>query len=595
MAEVDNILGTIIFVIVSLTIFSLLIIGFTNYKENEYTQEIEIFTYQQNQYKLETILSSDDIYSNEPIINTIYQSFKYDGYYNSTYGTINISNSLKLYFDYYYGKNKYYIHFQPNISTLKINILYDDGGFMKKIKDEYNLEENIMQLYENFQENSNINFDFEIHILSNETRYDTDKGSCKKYEDQLEITCNLISVHDLYIENDQYFKDPIKHSYPEQYISPQQKTTYFYNDWATFVGKISKNNQDRNIVADLNLILLFTDVMSLGGPSDEYFTGNYTINLLESCGVNNIVSCNSDSLFPTTQQKQICVNCVLNTYYNTYAKKSIDYYCKKNTNFSTSDYTVERLKTLLEENNDIVFPIIVRNNNNSESESIRETIEKSAYSSYLDSPETNNGDPNTLCGKENCLGCFENSTHAIFHNETRNNHISQTQSIADTSGGEVIFFKENPNIYNIINETITDTINKYSLELGTKKTDSKKEYYFVKNNIISIDKSPIEMITKFTLYDDIAYNFSNNLEFIPIINEYKNSEDEFQLILSHNKEISNLKINNSLANKNLIENIGENYYKYNFSVPSFSATQNSIINLNYTDSNGIHNKNFTLN
>lgn len=584
MSNINSIFSSISFLVILFLVFFISFIGFTKYQEASYSLDLNLANNINIQDKFKTFLFSYDSYSKNNFLKNIYYGFMYNKSYNSKYGKINLTSSIEKQLNFYYGKNNYYLNSRLKISSVTINLLYDDGKFMKKLSSKYDFKSHI----ENLNSNLNLNYkDFvtlKVYLLSN------NNSACDVYDQISGIICTVITPNDLYISSssyDPYFSDPYIKNYPNNEINLSgNKEIYTKNDWATFISKVSELNVNRGSLSNLNIIMFFTDMVNLGGVDDTFFLQNYEPRY-DICLKSNNQPINSFS----DCDSYACENCVKYRVYNgTKARHDFNYYCIKNDNLTVSNYAVNRSIDLLKTNKDIVFPIYIPNFNFIEHPSVFNYMSHSPYSYYSSKPELNPpSNTSTMCGKEDCEGCFENFTNTIFHPETIQTHLNQLSWITSNTSGEIINFLSNPNLFNIINNTISNTLKRYNLNFGIKQRNPINKIRY--DSLYTINGESVPIIFDLEVYDN-PYNFTGDLNFKPVINNHYIVGSDFFIEISHNLPIEQLNLSSHESTLSQITTDEENsVYKYiaklNY-IPQF-PNQELIF---YKDLNGVQNITF---
>jgi hypothetical protein len=262
------------------------------------------------------------------------------------------------------------------------------------------------------------------------------------------------------------------------------------------------------------------------------------------------------------------------------------YYCPLNLNYTISDYTVNRSIEFLIDSNKIIFPIIIYNTNVTESENEREAI----YD-YFDSigsvlpfgDELNGGDPNTICGKAGCEGCYEDSDVGIFHKETRDHHEKQLNLVVDNTGGLLIKYEVQKNITEIIIDKINFVLNSSIIRLGEISSNQFTQNLH-KKQLVYVDGDVFIINYHLDLYPDMNYNFNSSLDFIPVINIL--SEKPLKVKISHNKDIYSLRFRDNIGNMQEIYTIPDLLYSYN--VTFSNVEYDKGVNFIYEDVEGIN-------
>jgi len=617
MAETESILTTTIFFIVAGVILFIFFLSFLKYKEIEYTSSLNNLEYKRELNKFETIFTLTDKYSRNPLSETIISSFNNNGFYSTIYGKNKINISLKQQFDYLYGENNYFLKIKPKTNNLKVLFLYDGEKFMEEISKKENFPKIINNIISDFNLTS-LEIQFKVYILGGNS-----SDICNNY---VNIECIPLKKEDFY---DGILPDPVKIKLPGKNYADR---IYYSNDWGTFLAKVSEDNKGYSgYYSKKELIVLFTDVMSLGGSTndfmasvaEDFYSPDYSSckNKFDSCYLNSVSDYQTqyqicidnywDSNNPHSSHFKQCVTDINNIFNKSYhiclnkrndcinliAQKNQDlayggyfysYYCPLNNNFSISDFSVNRSIKILVNNSHYVFPIIVRNNNITETDEERVLIEAYLSNKSISlGGELYGGNSTTLCGKQGCEGCFENQTHSIFHNETRANHIAQVNLVSNKTKGKTIFYNSSSSIYDTLNNIIQDILSRDNIILG-KKRETNMKHIFSKKLLANMKNEVVTLDIYLEVYSDNNYRFNQTLDFIPIINNYYNTSSNFYLTLSHNSELKNISISSEIGTLSLIETIPDLLYKYNITFNNPSILDISNV-LTYKDNFGLHN------
>lgn len=567
MSNVNSILSITFLLILIPIIFTITFLFFSTSQTQNYNLQLEKIENHQFQEKFNSFLISDEKYFRGPISDLLFFYFKEKSdSINTIYGKLNSSLILKENLDFLYGENNYYLQTKLDIPKVEINLLYDDGEYMKQIssKNKFNLV--IKNLIDSFN-NSKIPISFKINILSKSTN----SPECLNFVSN-NISCKTYSSTGIYDFDKVSFPDPIfKYSSINSSEIPSSRSDhsnyYKLNDWASFLAWAYQKEISNNFYSQISLMLLFTDVVNLGGAVTESFYPNKILNLIPCDKLSGVYK---DNCIALEKMKQI-------------GYESYLYYCKNNSDFYESDMAVNRTRDFFNNTKGIYFfPLIVRNNNLSVDFWANTYIMDNSPQRYTLTTELYGGNESTACGKNGCIGCFENSTNRIFHPETRAKHIEQLNRLVDVMpGSSLINFDSNTNLTQIINNTLSNVLADFNFEIGTKQINKNSKKY-KKDVILSVGSENLVMHIYLEVYDN-PYNFTGNLSFKPIVNEINTN----YLIISHNQPITNLKIgSNQATNINSIEEISNILYKYNITFTTPIPT--TPFDLNYTDQEGIH-------
>ncbi len=671
MAETESITGSIVFLVVSLVVLAVVFIGVSKYQETTFVNDYSQYNNEKNFEKFETLLTITDMYSRKPMTETIGISLLKGGMYSTIYGNVSIQNSLKHQFDFLYGEGNYFLSIEPKIDNIKLFFLYDAGEFMLEIAEEKNFADEITATVNYFNQEG-VKIDPYVYILGNNSEVDL----CEDYNDFAK--CIKWYHQDLY---NLEFLDPVYLKYPLGNKSLYMTDVYYPNDWATYIARVAQVHGQQKSVIKSDLIIIFSDVVSLGGPVDEYFTTSFyeyynpdftpcddsfyacfdpkadayyaCIDVLEpfaTCmdtAYNEVVACYDDvyadqvdcynrGTSPSTcdrmaddgyKECEIWYETDVNTcYLDLYETSEYDsclsstgvgvcydedmdcriaiveedikvsagnsyylYYCPLNEDFTTSDFTVNRSIEYLKSKDKYIYPVVVRNNNIEESDYERECITK--YISEIApekalGSELNGGDSTTLCGKAGCEGCYEDASGGIFHKETRDKHISQVTAVANATGGEVITFNDDTQIYELLKETIEAILSKTVLTVGEKKSNTYTQN-FQKKQIVSVDGETVLLDMNLEVYPDINYQVEPQLEFRPVVSSLQKSPISFDI--AHNEEITSLKVDGNVVTYNIVQEktLQDLVYYYSVST-SITAPIDAVLNFEYEDSTGSH-------
>jgi len=575
MSNINSIFSSTLFLVIVFLVFSISFVGFTKYQEISYSLDFNNMNYHIIESKFKTFLFSYDFYSNDINLNNFYYGFIHNKSYNSIYGNINLTSSIEKKLDLFYGKNNYYLKSNLDISGISVNILYDDGSFMKKLSKDNNFKLHIEDLNSEIISNYGDFIKLNVYLLSN-------NNSICDYDPNSEIGCFVIDPGSLYIPMTSYdpnFNDPYLSEYPDYETNISLLSNlYSKNDWATFISRVSDLNSQKGSLSNLNLIMFFTDVINLGGIDDSYYLQNYAYDYSRCYKLNEQAI--SDPSDCDNYNCDLCVKLVQNS---TVARYNYNYYCIENDDFVVSNKSVIRSIDLLKNNKDIVFPIYVKDLNFLEDPSIYDYMSHSTYSYITSSPELNGGDPNTICGKQSCIGCDENSSYDItFHPETIETHLNQLSWIAGNTTGQIIDFNLNLNLFNVINNTIAQTFDRYEMSFGIKQENILQKLKF--ESIYTINGESVPIIFDLEVYDN-PYNFSGDLNFKPIVNDHYIDNSDFYIILSHNSEIISSSFSTNSADIFLLDSNQDDFYKYKLKFNNYIPNLN-LEKLIYVDDYG---------
>ncbi len=680
MAETENILSTLFFFSIGIIIIFISFIGFTNYQQIDYTLDLNKYNYQKNYNKFESFTVLTDIYSKKNIFDTYVMSLANDMHYSTIYGDVSINESLKTKLDYLFGEENYFFKITPQIASIKFNILYDDGVFMKGINERENFSKIISEIRD-FYDDSNLKISFEVFILSTETV----SLECSKYQ-SIGIRCSTIEWSTLYKDykslakkyDDFNLEDPVKNfnKLRKGFDKIDFQTDYYaLNDWGTFMSVVSMltyNEERSSSYSNKDVILLFTDEINLGGPNDNfYITSSMTFYDQDACetefskcvdsnfereiaklneryeivsvgtcaqacqnqhrgndpAINACVGLNTDSgtwhngadncqycdeKTGTTGQFS-CFGYVVEFFcYDDYfacldGQRNPSYgyfyhqqFCTVKDNFTISNYPVNESLKVLSLNSHAVFPVVIRDNTFREPAEITnymKIFDESEYVTHKVSqdtgvvqgfskgPELSGGNINTVCGKENCLGCYESPSEGIYHPETREHHLAQVNYVADETRG-LVFMYDDSNFKESILDAIDDLLNRDIFEIGTKKEDENMQV-FNKKILSEIGREAVLMDIYFELYPDLNYNFGGEMIFKPIVNNYQVSGNDLKIQISHNAKINLINLGEidgtitPLEDKS-IENI---LYVYEITFQNLVSSEEYLI-FDYEDSLG---------
>lgn len=628
MAEASDILGIGIFVIVTGVALVIAFSSFTSYLEESSRQSLGFYDYYSDNAKFETFLTSTNTYTKRSNIETMALAIGKPNGMKTLYGNLFLNDTILEELNYIYGEGNYYLKIRPRLKAMRFLFLYDDAGFMKAINDQHHFAQVITNLAQT-EGDFPLDLEFKVYILGNEN-----SDACDEYGD--EIDCTLWGIDQeqgLYGDVGDYYDDPIRDKfYPgkEYYF----RKYYGENDYGTYLGRVSEENSEfRDSSGTIDIILLFTDVVSLGGANDTFFFSqydNYQQDTYQECK-DAYVSCYEDSVIPSSSFQECYDLCILNFWsdgnYNEVkfkncafnlenensclskseefatcrteylecdkelreldVKKSegqleYQYSCVPNTNLTASDYTIDRALTTLLENNQIVFPLLVGNDH------FEETPEQSfALKAYMEEAgidlgeELYGGDEETVCGKSSCLGCYEDANKRIFHNETRIKHEEQLQKIAEETTGKVVNFDENSNLEATIKEFIELILSRQEEIIGEKKDIASKQV-IEKRHTLELGGEDVVMDIYLEVYKETPYTFTGDRFFKPVLNDVEIRENNFSILVSHNKELISATLPSSEGgNLEVLESEEGLLYKYNI---SFQTKPPFPINISLLDS-----------
>ncbi len=647
MAEIENIFSTLFFLIIGIIIIFISFIGFTNYQQIDYTLDLNKYNYQKNYNKFETFMLITDSYSKKSLIDTYVLSLPNNLTYSTIYGNISINESLKMTLDYLFGEENYYLKLTPKIFSIKINMFYDEGELLSEINKKENFSQLIVDLINSSRE-IGLKLEFELFIISD----NVSSLECNKYLN-LDIPCNKINLGDLYeplssIHTERYgnknlLEDPVKtfYSISENSSIPFQVTHYSIKDWGTILSKVSVISyrlDEKEKISNADLILFFSNALNLGGQNDSFFTTPYDKFIDDSCDVVmdfSLEKCSSKCegiYWPNQKEKyNSCVGYVDSNFLENsldcphcepvgtscYGVSIIDYLkciepqneaswgywhyqniCIENSNFTISNYSVVRSIDILKMNRHIVFPILIYENNFSETNKqnyYMKQFDKPEYVRKVDgvnlgftkSPELNGGNYETICGKSSCSACYENSSAGINHYKTREAHLSQLNYVASQTTGKVLIYEET-NLLESLELLIQEMLTRNILDIGIIKNDTNKQI-FSKKILSQANGNSMLIEIYFEVYPDLNYNFEDEMLFKPIINNFELSVNDLIIYVSHNAEISSISLNSNLG-KIVLENSIENLvYRYKITFENVSNYSEEIFIFNYKDSLEIKN------
>lgn len=632
MAEIDSILGTVFFFILTSVIFVVIFSIFTTYQTTTYEINLDQARQNINENKLETLLTIDEVYSKNNLINLIFSTYSSENY-STIYGKIDLNKTLKKNFDFFFGEDNYYIQIKPIINDIRLNILYDDGEYMTNLSSKGKFDESI-NLINKYFNNQNFKINMKVNILS-ET---SNSLECLKYTS---VECETININHFYSNtslsefyNYITLNDPVKEKFPNLSETKYQYRYYSINDWATFLSKVSINSYESSrssSFAKKDVYVLFSDVLNLGSQSDSFFiTGPNDLFNEDKCveiysnfktlADIGFANCGKECVDTSNNNQETYNNCIYSICNPLYLKviglginrsnlclntqNSIsngnwyyNYFCVPNTNFQLSNVPVEKAKTIIKKNNHIVYPILIHNYN-IDPENSNQKNDMIAFDNYTNTinftstAERDSGDINTIYGKVGCEATFENQTNRIFHKETFNEHINQLKDISRISNGELITYSNSNNFYETIKNLIISTTSKYYSEIGKKKNTSDKTIISKK-----ISKDFLGEIITLEIYLEVYntnYQFNSTVEFVPLINNYYNDSNNFYITLSHYKPINSVFINNIKGERSLIKKIDNLLYKYTLKFNNYIPTNLNNIQLTYIDISG-DSKNISIN
>lgn len=634
MAEIDSLLGTVFFFIITSIIFVIIFSGYTIYQTANYQISLDQTKQKINENKLETILTIDETYSRNNLINLLISS-SLNNTYSTIYGDIELNSTIKKNFDFFFGENNYYLQIKPKINDIRLNILYDDGSYMSDLSNNGDFAGGI-DLINQYFNSQDFKIDVVVNILSNTSN----SPECSKYTS---ILCKTFNIDNIYSDvplnefyNSIVLNDPVKERFSSISLDKFQTDFYSINDWATFLSRVSINSYNitrSSAFSKKDIYVIFSDVLNLGSTNDSYFiTGYYdlfdetqcsndwnscennVLNDWNSCKNNNcdplwnygvgeadfnncLDSCNSQFNINAQNCNNDFISCRGDQAYISFGNYYYQYFCVENTNFSLSNIPVEKVKTIIEKNQHIVYPILIHNYN-IDSESLNKKNYMIAYDnfnnaiSFTSTSERDGGDTSTIYGKVGCEGTFENTTSRMFHRETFNEHVNQLNNISQISNGNLITYSNSNNFYETIKNLITATTSKYNSEFGTKKNITDKTIISKKINKDYIGES-VELEIYLEVYNT-NYQFNSSIEFVPLVNDYYNDSTNFYINLSYYKPINFASINGIEAQRVLTDKIDNLLYKYNLKFDNFIPTNPNGVQLNYVDISGI-NKNITIN
>lgn len=634
MAEIDSLIGTVFFFIITSIIFVIIFSGYTIYQTANYQISLDQTKQKINENKLETILTIDETYSRNNLINLLISS-SLNNTYSTIYGDIELNSTIKKNFDFFFGENNYYLQIKPKINDIRLNILYDDGSYMSDLSNNGDFAGGI-DLINQYFNSQDFKIDVVVNILSNTSN----SPECSKYTSILCKTFNMDNIYSDVPLNEFYnsivLNDPVKERFSSISLDKFQTDFYSINDWATFLSRVSINSYNitrSSAFSKKDIYVIFSDVLNLGSTNDSYFITDYydlfdetqcsndwnscknnVLNDWNSCenniceplwndGVgeadfnNCLYSCNSQFNINAQNCNNDFISCRGDQAYISFGNYYYQYFCVENTNFSLSNIPVEKVKTIIEKNQHIVYPILIHNYN-IDSESLNKKNYMIAYDnfnnaiSFTSTSERDGGDTSTIYGKVGCEGTFENTTSRMFHRETFNEHVNQLNNISQISNGNLITYSNSNNFYETIKNLITATTSKYNSEFGTKKNITDKTIISKKINKDYIGES-VELEIYLEVYNT-NYQFNSSIEFVPLVNDYYNDSTNFYINLSYYKPINFASINGIEAQRVLTDKIDNLLYKYNLKFDNFIPTNPNGVQLNYVDISGI-NKNITIN
>lgn len=460
MAEIDSIFSIIMIFVISVSIFFIFNTFYLNDIITNYEQNLVLDKYQYNLNKFETLILLKDPYSgNNFFIDSLGLLVNHTHYDTINYGMVDKNLWYKKQLDNLFGENNYYFNINYDIKNFSFVFLYDDGEFIKNIDNQQNFSKLILNLYNQFDD-LNYNFNMKVYILTkNENSLE-----CERY---LSIKPNL-ACEVIIAQADSYY-DEFENPYYYFYLDPENRSLiderfniYALNDWSTYILKVLKEDYENKASSYTNKVILFflSDVVNLGYPKSSIIA---TDNILK-------------------HYNQICDNY---------------------TDFSISDYSLDKLDYYISDSYYTIFPIKVWDDNSF-------LPYKEEINNYLNNPSNDD-----YCNPTKCPGCTGTDGNAQIHPEARDKHRQQLELIANSSNnGEVIDYTSSSNLANILSNYLNSVIDKTSFSIGDKKNEIKQ--IFEKNIFINVNGDFVKFNLYLEIYDN-PYNFTGDLDYINII------------------------------------------------------------------------------
>ncbi|MCB9370642.1 hypothetical protein H6501_03535 [Candidatus Woesearchaeota archaeon] len=564
MAQTESLLTIVVFIIVSVVILGVVFFSFSAYQEKSYRLELSIHKQESERSKIDTLFSIDDMYSQDPLLETALSSIRRGGIYKTKYGDISINRSLKEQFDQFFGEGNYYAKVNFSISKAHVYLLVDDGSFMERINEVHNFPSILDGLTQELEARLGEDKVFtQVIVLS--TR---DLDQCTTiYEG---ANCERLSWSDLYSTfQGQLYTDLFKEAYPNNktYVT----NSYASNDWATFLSRAAgEHSEFAQAYGGVSIFLLFTDVVDFGGPSNASFVTDRQP-LMSGDEMRELCS-----HLPTAIAQAECEWNVYNHWLKEYSSWLFDFYCTKNEDFTLSDEAVERAIDFLEEQRQFVFPLVVRVNDFAIPGGAANSYQRENVSWYAQ--EQGLGTV-TGCLSAACPGCGEDPNYpgsSVFHPETREKHLEQVTKVATKTGGEVIMYDENTDLEEQILGLVTDTLAKNYVTLGEQREGVKKDSY-QRRYLISEGSDSVVVNTYIEVYED-DYEFNGNFKLQPGL--FSNFTDETGLThvqINYDQELSSsLTINDIAVSEFAVEEKPDNVVAHTFTVPLDMSKESSV-------------------
>lgn len=366
----------------------------------------------------------------------------------TSYGTMKVNETLEPMLDHFLGRGKYHIEAYPVISDLRLHFIVDGSDSMVAMRDYL---ENEMPLFlSQLRQDKGFDVFATVYILSD------DESLC---DDFTQMECKTLTMSDLY-----GVVPGITDPYRGVRLSIDP-LTYAVSDWASAIAVIANENQVHK-ESRLEMIIPIADEVNLGSKDDSCYT------------------------MPN------------NDYYQSLALIKC-LFCNTITDYSTSWYTVNRVKPIVEDSHHLICPMNAMRARYEERQVVRDYLSEQLGRGPDDSV------PSTFCGDSECQACIdlENCNEysvcssgnncpgcgtdtgdvAFWHPEAYDVFNEQLWYFANLTGGANFTIRQFHDISEYIEDVIEDYIKDRLFELGDEPQAEYMAFHRVVPNPLAND------------------------------------------------------------------------------------------------------------
>ncbi|MCF7862146.1 hypothetical protein K9M79_07960 [Candidatus Woesearchaeota archaeon] len=361
--------------------------------------------------------------------------FQRDDNIKTPNGIVSVKEALSMILDFFFGEDKYYLEAYPVITDIKLYFIIDGSITMDPAR--ANLASQLSTFIETLEDTYTYDVYVKTYILSDDTSLCVPFTSADP-----PLECETLNYDALYST-----RGDLPSFYDAAQFTTIGKSFIAESDWATGTAIVSHLNPDYS-PSKLKFFIPITDEVALGTKEED-------------------------------------------CYYLPYATMDDYYYsgfcleCTKKTDYTNSDYAVQRAITILQDHMHIVCPM---NTFSADYDAGPDPIDEAAKN-YIN--QKWGGSPFQACGNSHCDGCTGCSgcptctdgctgTGYYWHPEGYEQLKTQLQNMADETGGQSFTLIDFNDIYGFIQAELEDVIAQLQIKVGSEQPGR----YFGYNKVI---------------------------------------------------------------------------------------------------------------